>query len=249
LDPYDANRIANEEVDFLPVDYVSRMDSFLEKIGKRIIPELKKTNTGAPTASFKKASNLLASPIGGQGYIRLGEDGKVYLTTKSEHYHTPLGHNFPGYKLIDNARALGITNATHNNTRGYITRFLERELVRTVNGIKPGKNDEIENLLSSEKPHVLNRVINLETGSIACEAGIKMMLARFYQLETTSPQPKYGDRIPVFFVMADLEDGAKANYHGTSIFAQVMRDMWPGMYEKIENAGILKVCPVRINDF
>jgi len=30
------------------------------------------------------------------GYYRIGEDGRLYLTTKSAHYHTPLGHDFPG---------------------------------------------------------------------------------------------------------------------------------------------------------
>ena len=47
-----------------------------------------------------------------------------------EHYHVPLGHEFPGFALLDVARTLGISNATHNNTRGHITRRLEEALVR-----------------------------------------------------------------------------------------------------------------------
>jgi hypothetical protein len=35
------------------------------------------------------------------GYYRVGEDGRLYLMTKSEHYHAPLGHAFPGYTLIE----------------------------------------------------------------------------------------------------------------------------------------------------
>jgi len=93
------------------------------------------------------------------------------LAAKSEHYHTPLGHNFPGYRLIDNARALGITNATHNNTRGYITRLLEQELVRTINGLRPEETDALDAALASQEPHVLNRVINLETGSLGLRSG------------------------------------------------------------------------------
>ena len=68
------------------------------------------------------------------GIFRVGEDGRLYLISKSEHYHTPLGHGFPGYTLLDCARQLGIPNATHNNTRGQITRLLEEELVAAVNG-------------------------------------------------------------------------------------------------------------------
>jgi hypothetical protein len=71
---------------------------------------------------------------------------------------------------------MGIPNATHNNTRGYITRLLERELIRTVNGIGKGDSAALEAVLGSGERHVLNRVVNIMTGSLAVEAGIKMML-------------------------------------------------------------------------
>ncbi len=249
IDEAEALRLATEEIDFNPAEYESKADGLLNFVGGQFITGMKDSLTGAPTESFRKASDLKASPVGGLGYTRLGEDGRLYLAAKSEHYHTPLGHNFPGYKLIDYARRLGITNATHNNTRGYITRLLETELVRTANGIKPEDKDKLAAVLDSKEAHVLNRVINLETGSLACEAAIKMMFARFYELDKTLPEPKYKDRIPVFFVMADNESGRKANYHGTTMIAQTFRDLWPGFYEKMEAAGILKVCPVRPNDF
>ncbi|MFC5405401.1 aminotransferase class III-fold pyridoxal phosphate-dependent enzyme [Cohnella soli] len=245
----EAERLAHEEVEFLPEEYVSFTNQLLTYVGKPYVSALESSLEGAPTNAFGSATNTKASPIGGLGGLRLGEDGRLYLAAKSEHYHTPLGHNFPGYRLIDNARALGITNATHNNTRGYITRFLERELVRTINGFRPEETDELDAALASQEPQMLNRVLNLETGTLACEAGIKMMLARFYRLDETFGQPKYGNLTPVFFVMADHDGGGKANYHGTTIFAQIMRDMWPGLGEKLEQAGILKVCPVRINDW
>ena len=244
----DALHLAEEEIDFIPEEYIKKMDSLLAKVGTGISDGMKKSPIGAPTEAFRKAANIPGSPLGGLGYLRVGEDGKLYLAAKSEHYHTPLGHNFPGYRLIDNARALGITNATHNNTRGYITRLLERELIRTVNGLKKEDADTLEKVLDSKDSHVLNRVINLETGTLACEAGIKMMLSRFYKLDSTFPEPKYAGRTPVFLVIADNEGGGKANYHGTTIIAQTMRDLWPGFYQKLEEAGIMKVCPVRIND-
>jgi acetylornithine/succinyldiaminopimelate/putrescine aminotransferase len=245
----EAHRLAYDEVEFISEDFIKKMDGFLESIGTQIIPRIKLSPLGASTNAFKNAANLNASPVSGFGYVRLGEDGRLYLMSKSEHYHTPLGHNFPGYKLIDNARALGITNATHNNTRGYITRLLERELVRTINGIKKEDIKILNEIIDSKKAHVLNRVINLETGSLACEAGIKMMLSKFYKLDNTFAEPKYADRTPVFFVIADNEGGKQANYHGTTVIAQTMRDLWPGFYEKMSEAGIIKVCPVSINNF
>ncbi|WP_020618977.1 aminotransferase class III-fold pyridoxal phosphate-dependent enzyme [Paenibacillus daejeonensis] len=248
MDLVEAHRLANEEMEFMPQAYREKMDRLLSQVGQRVIAPLQGSSSGAPTDSFRKAANPQASPLGGLGYLRLGEDGRLYLAAKSEHYHIPLGHNFPGYQLIDRARQLGITNATHNNTRGHITRLLERELIRTANGLDRADEEELEARLSSRESHVLNRVINLDTGSLACEAGIKMMLARFYKLEDHSPEPLYKGRTPVFFVIADNEGKGRANYHGTTVIAQTMRGLWPELYDKMEAAGILQVCPVNIND-
>lgn len=248
MDSGQARKLAEEKVDFLPQEWLRRMDAMLDRVGEQICPPVADTVQGAPTNAFAKAANSQASPVSGFGYYRLGEDGRLYLASKSEHYHTPMGHNFPGYRLIDNARALGVTNATHNNTRGYITRLCERELVRCANGLARGDVQGLEKVLASTERHVLNRVINLETGSLACEAGIKMMLARFYRLDKTFPAPKYSGKIPVFFVMQDYDGGAMANYHGTTVLAQTFRDMWPELYAGAEAGRLYEVCPIAINN-
>ena len=243
-----AEHCVRDKVAFFPESYAEKMDKMLEKIGQIVTKPFTGEMDGAPTKAFAGAANHAASPVSGMGYYRVGQDGRLYVIAKSEHYHTPLGHFFPGYQLIDYARTLGISNATHNNTRGYITRLCEQELVRNANGLKKSQKKELQQILDSEEPHVLNRVINLETGSLACEAGIKMMLARFYRLDKTFPEPKYSGRIPVFFVMGDYEGGRMANYHGTTIIAQTFRDMWPEFYKKNEENGIYKVVPVALND-
>jgi len=240
---------ACEEVDFYPKEFAGRVQALTSQIGKNFAPSMIDTNKGAATAAFEKASKLQASPVCAMGFLRLGEDGRLYLVSKSEHYHTPLGHAFPGYKLISNAKALGITNATHNNTRGYITRLLEQELVRTSNGLEKSDKAGLEAVLRSKEPHVLNRVLNLETGSLACEAGIKMMLSRFYKIHKTHDEPKYCGKTPVFFVIADNEDKSTANYHGTTIFTQTFRGMWPDFYAGMDEKELYRVCAVRINDF
>ena len=146
------------------------------------------------------------------------------------------------------AQQIGITNVTHNNTRGFITRKLERELIRTANGLAKDDADGLAAVLASRERHVLNRVINLETGSLACEAALKMMLARFYKLQPQFPEPKYHGRTPVFFVMGDFRGGKEANYHGTTVLTQLFRGMWHELYAGMEAAGLLKVVPVPIND-
>jgi len=247
--PYRELRDAGaERKDFYPAELQERLDGLLEKVGEKIVPELVLRERGAPTVSFQKAFKEDAAPLAALGFYRVGQDGRLYFTAKSEHYHASVGHNIPAYELLETARRLGITNATHNNTRGHIVRLLERELVRVVNGIVPGDATALDNAIASKNPRTLNRVINLQSGSVAVEAAVKMMLARFYRLEPQLPSPKYEGKTPVFLVMADGNGGKQANYHGTSITNQTFRGLWPDLYDKIEQGGIYKVRPVRIND-
>jgi acetylornithine/succinyldiaminopimelate/putrescine aminotransferase len=243
-----AEKLARGTCEAWPRRFQKRMEEMAQRTGELLTPGLAHTASGAGTTAFKRATKTEASPLCAMGCLRLGENGKLYLTAKSEHYHTPLGHAFPGYRLLDNARALGIPNATHNNTRGYITRTLERELIRSVNSLPDGDDAALEAVLGSKAPHVLNRVINLETGSLAVEAGVKMMLARFHDPEATDGRPVHHGKTPVFLVIGDLEGGNAANYHGTTVLTQMLRGLWPEMAARMQEHGLYRVCPVHIND-
>ena len=236
---------AVEPVDFYPPEKQLQNDTLLKSVGCQVAPPLSASAKGAGTDSFSRAFCASAAPLTGFGCFRIGEDGRLYLLGKSEHYHTPLGHRFSGYALIDKARKLGIVNPTHNNTRGYITRLTEMRLVEAANGLKGG---EAENILNTRGPKIFNRVINLETGSLAAEAGVKMMLNRFYRLDDSFAKPKYHGKIPVFFVMADQNGGFEANYHGTTVLTQTFRGLWGELYRAAESAGLYKTVPVKIND-
>lgn len=248
LDESGIKKLTDTKVGFIEPGSLNKCDSLLEYVGRKAAEPFDDDEQGAPTEAFRKAANMNAAPVGGIGCLRLGQDGKIYLAAKSEHYHISLGHNFAGYRLITMARELGIPNATHNNTRGYITRKTERELIRCVNGLERSQDRELQALLASKAPGVLNRVINLETGSLAVEAGVKMMLTRFYRLDKTFNAPVYSGKIPVFLVMSDNMGGKEANYHGTTMVTQTLRGMWPGLYGKIEQNGIYRVVPVEKND-
>lgn len=226
----EAYSIANQKVSFFSQETQNFNDELLSKVGTQVINPCACNNKGCPTDSFAKATHIEASPVTGFGCYRIGQDGKLYLTGKSEHYHSSLGHRFAGYKLIDNARKLGILNPTHNNTRGYVTRLLEETIIKEINIPK------------------LDRIINLETGSLAVEAGVKMMLTRFYKLDKSFAAPKYSGKVPVFFVMADKTGASEANYHGTTVITQTFRNMWPEFYAKAEASDLYKVVPVMIND-
>lgn len=248
IDKKELLAIATEKIEFWPDSFSKRADELLESVGKTVCAGMNNSSTGAASASFQKATNTKMAPLSGLGFIRIGEDGRAYLMSKSEHYHASLGHNFPGYKLIDNARKLGILNATHNNTRGHITRLVEEELARIANGIPRGDRKKLDSILNSQEPHCLNKVINLETGSLAVEAALKMMLARFYRLDKTYATPKYEGKTPVLLVIGDNEGGKVANYHGTTIITQTLRGMWPELYGTLESNNIYRVATVKIND-
>jgi 4-aminobutyrate aminotransferase-like enzyme len=220
----------------------------LNQVGERVAaPQACPPVRGASTKMFDAATKPGMAPLSALGLFRVGEDGRLYLISKSEHYHAPLGHSFPGYALLERARQLGIPNATHNNTRGQITRLLEEELVRAANGLAPGDAAGLAKVLASQDTYICNRVLNLETGSLAAEAALKMILARFYRIEPGFPEPKYCGRIPVILVMGNDDGGFQANYHGTTILIQAARGMGPEFCAGIEKAKLLRVCPIRPN--
>ena len=241
--------LASQKVDFYPDAFAARLDALLDKLGEKVCPSFDSSCRGAGTAAFDAALHSAMAPIASLGFFRIGEDGRLYFIGKSEHYQASLGHAFPGYDLLNLANRIGISNITHNNTRGHITRTLECELVRVANGIAREDSAALEAAIASKEPHVLNRVINLETGSLACEAAFKMMLARFYKLQPHFDKPLNGGRTPVFLVMGDYRNGREANYHGTTIFTQMLRGMWSEMYAGMEAAGLIKAVGVPINDY
>lgn len=240
-------QIASDKVDFFPDSFQERLLALLPDIGRQAGTPLKSTPQGATTTQFRAHTHLGLAPLSGFGYYRFGEDGRLFLITKSEHYHASLGHAFPGYSLIERARRLGIPNATHNNTRGHVTRILEEELVRTAAGIRPGDSAALEKTLASTSKTSLNRVLNLETGSIAAEAALKLILSRFYKCQEDADTPTYEGKIPVFVVLGDDEGTRKANYHGTTVITQIMRGMWPAIIESFEKQDLFLVRAVRPN--
>ena len=238
---------ATTPVDFFPEAFRHRLVNLLPSVGTVCCAETSATAEGATSSQFRANSKRNAAPLSGLGYLRVGEDGRLYFCLKSEHYHTPLGHAFPGYALMDRARRLGIPNATHNNTRGHVTRLVEERLACAASGVEWRNAAARAALLASDNPAALNRVLNLDTGSLAAEAALKMALGRFYAPQPDGPTPKYAGRTPVLLVIGDDDGGLKANYHGTTVLTQVMRGMWPDMGDALERSGAFLVRAVRRN--
>ena len=241
-------RLARRKVRFFPKAMQRRLLALLPRVGAPCAPPLAATARGASTDAFVAHTNTAAAPLAGFGYYRLAENGRLFLTSKSEHYHAPLGHSFPGYGLLEHARRLGVPNATHNNTRGYVTRRLEEELVAAAAGLDRGDRASLDALFASTSPTAMNRVLNLETGSVAAEAALKLLLARFHAPQSGGKPPRYRGRTPVFLVLGDDGGGLEANYHGTAVAAQLLRGMWPDLARGLERSGALVVRAVPPND-
>ena len=239
--------LAAEKVDLYPQAMHERLTALLPSVGQPFGEGLTRSARGAATAEFHASTHVEAAPLGGFGYYRVGEDGRLYLISKSEHYHVSLGHSFPGYRLVGIAKGLGIPNATHNNTRGHITRTLEEELIRLAAGLRRADRVGLSRVVASRSRDVINRVLNLETGSLAAEAAIKMVLARFYRVQGDSPPPRYEGRTPVIVVVGDTSGGLQGNYHGTAVLGQMLRGMWPQLLDQLQAKGLLLVRAIRPN--
>lgn len=237
---------ATDPVCFWSEAHTTRLHELLGHVGTRVCTGLSQSATGAGTVAFTDATRIHAAPLSGFGCVRVGEDGRAYFTGKSEHYHVSLGHRFPGFRLLDAARSIGILHPEHNNMRGHITRLLEERLIATAAGIDPTDRETLDAVRASEDPGVLNRVINLQTGSLAAEAALKMMLARCYRMEERLPRPKYHGKRPVVLVMGDYSGGSQANYHGTTLVTQMLRGLWPELTRT--TAFGFRLVPVPIND-
>ena len=241
-------RVGAKRIDLYPASFHRRILALLPRVGEFCGRPLSGSARGATSAGFEEKSSSVTAPVSALGLFRVGEDGRLRFISKAEHYHVLLGHGFPGYRLLEHARALGIPNATHNNTRGHITRLLEEDLVRTANGIPRGDRRRLDRALASGSLSVMNRVLNLQSGSLAAEAAIKLVLARFHRAQSDTARPVQSGRIPVLLVVGNDDGGLEANYHGTTFLAQAMRGMWPGMLEACERQGVFKVRAVRAND-
>lgn len=78
-------------------------------------------------------------------------------------------------------------------------------------------------------PHLDTVLLGVCTGTVACAAALKISLLHY-------AKEKKGRGAPVFVVL----DG---NYHGTDLFAQRLRGMWPDYFANVEVAAVQPNAP------
>ena len=92
--------LAIQAVEFYPPSFQQHADQLVSRTGQSVCEPFSQSSPGASTEAFNSASHLEMAPLSALGLTRVGENGTLQLISKSEHYHTSLGHSFPGYQLV-----------------------------------------------------------------------------------------------------------------------------------------------------
>ena len=193
-------------------------DDLRNMVGRKLdfIPDFDRADKLAFAESYRKP--IQDDILTGCGIFKITEDKILQMDWTGGHYQLPLGYHFPDLdRLLIQGRKLGIVDDTHNNTPGRAVKLLASELVRSANIFDGDVDDKrLKSILDGDDR--LNRVICVDTGTIAVGAGLKSILYRFRDL--------YGDCVPVFIVQ-------EGNYHGTDFFEQRLREMWNWLFTNV----------------
>ncbi len=151
----------------------------------------------------------------GNGLFYLTEQRQLFLDCTGGHYQMTWGYEHPELTmLLRDGIERGIVWDNHSNIPSAPVKRLTQKLVELAN---PGR--ELSEL--HDDPDSLNTVLaGVATGTVACAAAMKMMLVNHEAPDA-----------PVFVVL----DG---NYHGTDLFAQRLRGMWPEYFCNVEIVAV-----------
>ncbi len=166
--------------------------------------------------------------LAGRGLFYVTEQGRLFLDCTAGHYQMTWGYDHPVLtRVVHEGLAAGIVPDNHSNIPQWPVKRLAQRLVEAANADCPelGRADFSKVMRSKSR---LNTVLlGIATGSVACEAALKLMLMHHERAKKS--------RRAVFVVL----DG---NYHGTGFFSQYLRGMWDGYIRNI------KVMAVQPND-
>jgi len=190
-------------------------DQLLARVGQRIeeIPPLTPVDKTALQDSYGGSQTAACDDLlVGRGLFYLTEQRRLCLDCTSGHYQMLWGYNPPQLcAAINEAVAAGVVWDNHANIPQTPVKRLAHRLVEAAN--PPGQQDPIDTVL-----------LGCCTGSVACEAALKMQLVCFERARRSRSKP-------VVVVL----DG---NYHGTDMVPQYMRGMWRGYVKGLEVATV-----------
>ena len=162
--------------------------------------------------------------LAGRGLFYITEQGKLFLDCTAGHYQMSWGYDHPVLtQVIHDGLAAGIVPDNHSNIPQWPVKRLAQKLVEAANPDLPELREGDFSKIMESKTRLNTVLLGIATGSIACEAALKIMLMHHEQ--TRRPGP------PVFVVL----DG---NYHGTGFFSQHLRGMWDSYIHNLEVVAV-----------
>lgn len=153
----------------------------------------------------------------GRGLFYLTEQGRLFLDCTAGHYQMTWGYEHPAlHDLLLEGLKRGVVWDNHSNIPAAPVKRLAQRLVEIAN---PGADLAA---LQADGRGLNTVLLGIATGTVACGAAIKIMLAHYRRA-------KRGLGPPVFVAL----DG---NYHGTDVLAQRLRGMWSEYFTNLEVA-------------
>lgn len=171
--------------------------------------------------SFEPTDDLLA----GRGPFYITEQRKLFLDCTAGHYQMTWGYEHPVLtSLMLEGIEKGVVWDNHSNIPQWPVKRLARKLVELANPDMPELVRGDFSRVVRSRSRLNTVLIGLCTGSVACGAGLKIMLFHYQSAKSNA-----GD--PVIIAL----DG---NYHGTDFLAQRLRGMWPGYFKKVSTLQV-----------
>jgi acetylornithine/succinyldiaminopimelate/putrescine aminotransferase len=162
--------------------------------------------------------------LAGRGLFYITEQGKLFLDCTAGHYQMSWGYGHPALTaMVQDGLAAGIVPDNHSNIPQWPVKRLAQKLVEVANPDLPELREGDFAQVCASKTRLNTVLLGIATGSVACEAALKIALLHHEQMRRPGP--------PVFVVL----DG---NYHGTGFFAQYLRGMWGSYIRNLEVATV-----------
>ncbi|MCU0913258.1 MAG: aminotransferase class III-fold pyridoxal phosphate-dependent enzyme [Planctomycetes bacterium] len=162
--------------------------------------------------------------LAGRGLFYVTEQGKLFLDCTAGHYQMSWGYDHPVLtQVIHDGLAAGIVPDNHSNIPQWPVKRLAQKLVEAANPDLPELRQGDFARVMESKTRLNTVLLGTATGSVACEAALKIML--MHHERTRRPGP------PIFIVL----DG---NYHGTGFFSQYLRGMWGSYLRNLEVVAV-----------
>ncbi len=166
--------------------------------------------------------------LAGRGLFYITEQGRLFLDCTAGHYQMSWGYEHPVLtRVIHDGLAAGIVPDNHSNVPQWPVKRLAQRLIEAANTDCPELQKGDFSKIMESRTRLNTVLLGIATGSIACEAALKIML--MYHERMKKPRP-------IVFVVLD------GNYHGTGFFSQNLRGMWSSYIRT------MKVVAVQPND-